>query len=148
MSNVIEKLIEEVFPDFKNGGNLKKSVIKKVNLYKKTNRIEILLQSAAEIDIKNVHEFDLYLIDRFKFETVILKIDYTEEIELDILSKWQDIINYMAYKYPSVKAILRNSTVQLENKNVINVNLQMKGSEILYARGMDNIFRCRRYCIG
>ena len=45
MSNVIEKLIEEVFADFQNGGNLRKAVIKKVNLYKKTNRLEILIQS-------------------------------------------------------------------------------------------------------
>ena len=35
MSNVIEKLIEEVFPDFQNGGNLRKAIIKKVNLYMK-----------------------------------------------------------------------------------------------------------------
>ena len=140
MSNVIEKLIEEVFADFQNGGNIKKAIIKKANLYKKTNRFEILLKSDVLIDIKDVHNFELYLIERFKFEIVIVKIEYTCEVELDISSKWQDIINYMAYKYPSVKAILRNSTIQLEDNNVIKVDLQLKGSEILYARGMDNTF--------
>ena len=140
MSNVIEKLIEEVFADFQNGGNLRKAVIKKVNLYKKTNRLEILIQSNKIIDIKDVHDFEKYLIDRFKFEVVILKIDYIEEIDVDIVSKWQDLINYMSYKYPSVKAILRNSEVELEDNNTIKVNLQLKGSEILYARGIDNTF--------
>ena len=86
MSNVIEKLIEEVFADFQNGGNLRKAVIKKVNLYKKTNRLEILIQSNKIIDIKDVHDFEKYLIERFKFEVVILKIDYTEEIDVDIVS--------------------------------------------------------------
>ena len=138
MSNVIEKLIEEVFPDFQNGGNLKKAVIKKVNLYKKTNRFEILLKSDNAINIKDVHNFEVFLIDRFKFEIVILKIDYTQEIDVDIVSKWEDVINYMSYKYPSVKAILRNSEVSLEGDNIINVNLQLKGAEILYARGIDN----------
>ena len=60
MSNVIEKLIEEVFPDFQNGGNLKKAVIKKVNLYKKTNRFEILLKSDNAINIKDVHNFEVF----------------------------------------------------------------------------------------
>ena len=124
MSNVIEKLIEEVFADFQNGGNLRKAVIKKVNLYKKTNRLEILIQSNKIIDIKDVHDFEKYLIERFKFEVVILKIDYTEEIDVDIVSKWEDLITYMSYKYPSVKAILRNSEVELEDNNTIKVNLQ------------------------
>ena len=80
MSNVIEKLIEEVFPDFKDGVNLRKAVIKKVNLYKRTNRFEILLGSNNEIDIKDVHNFEAFLINRFKFETVIVKIDYTQDL--------------------------------------------------------------------
>ena len=125
MSNVIEKLIEEVFPDFQNGGSLRKAVIKKVNLYKKTNRFEILLKSDKTIDIKDVHNFEMYLIERFKFEVVIIKIDYTQENDVDIAQKWQDIINYMSYKYPSVKAILRNSEVELEDNNTIKVNLQL-----------------------
>ena len=140
MSNVIEKLIEEVFVDFQSGGSLKKAVIKKVNLYKKTNRFEILLKSEKTVDIKDVHNFEAYLIERFKFEVVIVKIDYAEEIDVDIVSKWQDIINYMSYKYPSVKAILRNSEVELEDNSTIKVNLQLKGAEILYARGIDNTF--------
>ena len=140
MSNVIEKLIEEVFADFQNGGSLRKAVIKKVNLYKKTNRFEILLQSDKAVDIKDVHNFEAFLIERFKFEVVIVKIDYTEEIQVDVVSKWQDIINYMSYKYPSVKAILRNSEVELDENNIINVKLQLKGAEILYARGIDNTF--------
>ena len=141
MSNVIEKLIEEIFADFQNDGNLRKAVIKKVNLYKKTNRFEILLQSDKMIDIKEVHNFEIYLIERFKFEVVIVKIDYTEEMDVDIISKWQDLVNYMSYKYPSVKAILRNSKIELDTiKSIVNVNLQLKGSEILYARGIDRIF--------
>lgn len=140
MSDVIEKLIEQIFSDFSNSSNLKKAVIKKVNLYKKTNRFEILLQSNDIIDIKDVHSFEEYLINRFKFEIVIIKIDYSEEYQLDIVSKWKDIINYMAYKYPSVKAILNGSEVILDSENILNIKLQLKGAEILYARGMDNIF--------
>ena len=72
MSNVLEKLIEEIFPDFSNCQNLKKAIVKKVNLYKKTNRFEILLQSDSLIDIKEIHEFEKYLIERFKFHTNVI----------------------------------------------------------------------------
>ena len=140
MSNVIEKLIEEIFADFQNGGNFRKAIIMKVNLYKKTNKFEILVKSNLLIDIKDVHNFELYLIERFKFEMVIVKIEYPDEQNIDIASKWQDIISYMAYKYPSLKAILKNSTITIEDKKIININLQLKGSDILYARGMDNAF--------
>ena len=140
MSDVIEKLIEQIFPDFQNTSSLKKAIIKKVNLYKKTNRFEMLLKSNETIDIKDIHSFEEYLINRFKFEIVIIKIEYLKEPNVDIIAKWQDIINYMAYKYPSVKALLRNSEVIPDSENTINIKLQLKGSEILYARGMDNIF--------
>ena len=138
MSNVIEKLIEEIFPDFEKDGNLKKAVVKKVNLYKKTNRFEILLQSDKEIDIKEIHNFELYLIERFKFGTIVVKINYTTELNIDIANKWKDIIEYMAYKHPSVKAILRNSVIEID-ENIINVKLQLRGADILYARGIVNI---------
>ncbi len=137
MSNVLEKLIEEVFPDFSNCKNLKKAIVKKVNLYKKTNRFEILLQSDSLVDIKEIHEFEKYLIERFKFQIIVIKINYTSEFEIDIANKWKDIIEYMSYKYPSVKAILRNSIVEV-NENIINVKLQLRGAEILVARGIDN----------
>lgn len=140
MSDVIEKLIEQIFPNFQNTSSLKKAIIKKVNLYKKTNRFEMLLKSNETIDIKDIHSFEEYLINRFKFEIVIIKIEYLKEPNVDIIAKWQDIINYMAYKYPSVKALLRNSEVIPDSENTINIKLQLKGSEILYARGMDNIF--------
>ena len=140
MSDVIEKLIGEIFSDFQNTSNLKKATIKKVNLYKKTNRFEILLNADETIDIKDIHAFEEYLINRFKFQIVIIKIEYSQLPEISILEKWEDIINYMAYKYPSVKAILKNSIVEVDETNNINVKLQLKGSEILYARGMDNVF--------
>ena len=140
MSDVIEKLIGDIFSDFQNTSNLKKATIKKVNLYKKTNRFEILLNADETIDIKDIHAFEEYLINRFKFQIVIIKIEYSQLPEISILEKWEDIINYMAYKYPSVKAILKNSIVEVDETNNINVKLQLKGSEILYARGMDNVF--------
>ena len=140
MSDVIEKLIGEIFSDFQNTSNLKKATIKKVNLYKKTNRFEILLKANETIDIKDIHAFEEYLIKRFKFQIVIIKIEYSQLPEISILEKWEDIINYMAYKYPSVKAILKDSIVEIDDSNNINVKLLLKGSEILYARGMDNVF--------
>jgi len=140
MSNVIEKLIEEIFSDFQNNGNIRKAIIKKVNLYKKTNRFEILLQSDKEINIKDIHLFEEYLIKRFKFQIVIIKIEYSCQLEVSILENWNEIVNYMAYKYPSVKAILKNSIVEVDEKNNINIKLQLKGAEILYSRSMDNIF--------
>ena len=78
MSDVIEKLIGDIFSDFQNTSNLKKAIIKKVNLYKKTNRFEILLKTDETIDIKDIHAFENYLINRFKFQIVIIKIEYSK----------------------------------------------------------------------
>ena len=86
MSDVIEKLIEQIFPDFQNTSSLKKAIIKKANLYKKTNRFEMLLKSNETIDIKDIHSFEEYLINRFKFEIVIIKIEYGEEPNVDIIA--------------------------------------------------------------
>ena len=140
MSNVIEKTVEEIFSDFPNNSNIKQAIIKQATLYKKTNRFEILIASNSAIDIKNIHSFEEYLTNRFKFQIVIIKVNYSEVPNISLADKWNDIINYMAYKYPSVKALLKNSIIELEDNNLVNVKLQFKGSEILYARGMDNVF--------
>ena len=44
----------------------------------------------------------------------------------------------MSFKHPLAKAILKNSTVEIENNNII-VNLAFKGKEVLQARGFDKI---------
>ena len=87
MSNVIEKLIEEVFADFQNGGSLRKAVIKKVNLYKKTNRFEILLQSDRAVDIKDVKKPQSFILvvgneANGVDETIIASADIVTKIEI------------------------------------------------------------------
>ena len=139
MSDVIEKMIGDIFSDCQSLNRLKTAKIKKVNLYKRTNRFELMLEVNDVIDLKEIQDFEQYLITRFKFEIVIIKLNYINEIEYDIKENWGKIITYLSYKYPSVKAILKNSSIELEN-NIVNVQLQLLGSEILYARGMDNAF--------
>ena len=68
MSDVIEKMIGDIFSDCQSLNRLKTAKIKKVNLYKKTNRFELMLEVSEVIDLKEIQDFEQYLITRFRFE--------------------------------------------------------------------------------
>ena len=133
------KKIGTVFEDFKNTSNILNAKIQSVNLYKKENAFEVFLISDNMIDIKEVHSFEKFLIRRFSLERATVKINYSETTEVDIRSEWNNIVEYLSYRYPLTKAILRNSEVSIED-NVISTKLHMPGKEFLDARGMNKVF--------
>ena len=133
----MDKTIKEIFKDYNsNSFSLNASKIKNINLYKKSNKIELELISTNVIKAADLYAFERYLEKRFNIKEAIIKVEYQNEIEVDLKEEWRDIVNYLAYKHPLTKALLRNSSIELADKT-LNVNLALKGKQVLDARGFD-----------
>ncbi len=132
-----KKYIKEVFNDYKEDNNLIDTEIENINLYKKTNKLQIKVVSNKRITLREIEDFENYLIKRFKVSKVSIDIVYNDlEIEQDISQNWNNIIEYIAKKEPFSKAILMNSKIEIENQN-INVKLAMKGATFLINQKFD-----------
>ena len=128
----MQKYIKEVFGDYNENNNLIDAKIENINLYKKTNKLQVKIASDKDID-----SFEEYLVNRFKVEKASLDIDYNNvSIEQNIDKEWNNIINYIAKKEPFSKAILSNSKPDLKEKN-LTVRLSLKGASFLLAKKFD-----------
>ena len=136
------KTVKQVFRDYNsNSFALSEAKVVCVNIYKKTNILEIKLKVASSILMKDLADFEKYLAKRFNFKDIDIKIesDGTDEnVNNKIQTEWTDIVEYMAYKHPLTKALLKNSAISIED-NRINVKLAMKGKVVLEARGFEKI---------
>ncbi len=148
------KTVKEVFKDYNfNSFALSEAKVGCVNIYKKSNTLELKLLATSSILIKDLIYFEKYLEKRFNFKNVEIKIEESKDIEegkeaqkeesenhidAKIQTQWQDIVEYMAYKHPLTKALLRNSSIQIESNRIIVV-MAMKGKNVLEARSFDKI---------
>ena len=135
----MEKTIKEVFKDYNsNSFELNEAKIKTVNVFKKTGRIELILIAEKQIKILDLIAFERYIEKRFGFKETIIKIEYIKLPPFTIIEEWKNIIEYIAYKYPLAKALLKGSIVNIDGNNV-NINLALKGKDILETRRFDQI---------
>ena len=133
-----KKYIKEIFSDYETRANIKNAVIKAMNLSKKKNLLDIIIESEEWIEIKEIWYFEKFLKERFFFNDINLIIKYTENVKLkNIKDEWRNIICYMAHKYPITKPmLLMKSDIEI-NENIINVNMHIKGAEFLKAKKTD-----------
>ena len=128
------KEVKVVFSDYSaDSFALADALIAKVNLYKKTNVMEIFLNAKELISINELQKFKKYVIKRFNLRDVILRITTSiedSEICKFINNEWKDILTYLSQKVPVIKAFMKNSTAKIENKT-IEVSLNVKGKELL-----------------
>ena len=135
----MEKTIKEIFKDYdSNSFSLNESRIKLINLFKKTNKLELILQAEKFIKIEDLYKFEQYLQKRFSIFEANIKVEYKNPLEIDIEKEWPLIICYMAHKHPLSKAFLKNSTIQIQD-NIISVNMMMKGKMVIEAKKFDEI---------
>ena len=156
MSKEEYKAVKDVFKDYK---TIEKDIldakIKSINLFKKTNLLELILLAKKRIKIRQIESFEQYLEARFGIKTIEIKVELEdavqeentnsvcETVEQDEIAKsiekeWMDIIEYMSNKHPMTKAILKESKISVE-QNVANVLLSFKGKEFLIAKKFDEI---------
>ena len=138
MSDTKLKMLKEVFKDFEVNNNIINTKIESINLYKKTNKLEVNILSDKPIKVKAVGYFERYLVKRFMLKEAVIHVKYIEDISQDFTKEWEDILDYLSYKHPLTKALLRDSEILVED-NIININLKLSGADILVARGMDGI---------
>ena len=130
--------VKDVFSDYLNKDeNIYSADFLKANLYKKSNRLEICVESSKKISIKELSNFEEYITNRFKVGSARIEIQYTNiDIEPTIEEDWQDLVTYMSKKEPMTRAILRNSTVQIVD-SAICVDLKIKGADLLCSKKFD-----------
>ena len=110
----MEKTIKEIFKDYNsNSFSLNASKIKSINLFKKTNKLELIITADEFIKIEDLYNFEQYLKNRFNIFEVNIKVEHTNPINVNIEDEWNLIICYMAHKHPLSKAFLKNSTIQI-----------------------------------
>ena len=150
------KSVKDVFKDYRTiEKDMLEARIKSINLFKKTNLLELIILSKKRIKIRQIESFEQYLEARFGIKTIEIKVELENEdikdeektvcetVEQDETAKniekeWMDIIDYMSNKHPMTKAILRESKISVE-QNVANVLLSFKGKEFLIAKKFDEI---------
>ena len=131
------KTIGEIFRDYSGEENITKANITKINLFKKSNKLEIDLFSKVYIQPNELLGLDKYLQQRFGIENIEINMQYDKEITLpEITKQWKQIVKYMAYKYPFTEFLLHNSKVEITDK-MVKVFIVVKGADFLEARGFD-----------
>ena len=131
------KTVGEIFSDYHTESNIIKANIEKINLFKKSNKLEIDLFSHTYIKPNELLEFDKYLKERFNIENIEINMQYDENVEvIDISKEWKNIIKYVSHKYPFTAFLLHNSKVEIKD-NIAVVSLAVKGAEFLTLRGFD-----------
>ena len=133
------KTVKEIFGDYKEECSINQCKIEKINLYKKTNKLEIDLKAVEYIEITELLAFENYLKSRFNIETIEIDLKHEESVELPSIEvSWKNIVEYMSHKYPLTKVLLQNSKVQLQDKLVV-VTICVTGVDFLNARGFDKV---------
>ena len=130
--------IGDIFSDYKTNSNIADAEITKMNLLKKINTLEIDMSSKEYIEIKEIWYFEKFLREKFQFEQVHMVIQYEDGVKLkSIEAEWENLICYMAHKYPLMRPLLLlKSNVEVTDKN-INVYMKIKGADFLKARKLD-----------
>ena len=78
------KHVREVFRDFSSSNqHIMEAKVKAINLFKKTNTLEITLLSNTLIEVKGVYAFEKYLEVRFGIANIQIKIE-NENIEQSV----------------------------------------------------------------
>lgn len=130
--------VKDVFSDYLNKDeNIYNADFLKANLYKRSNRLEVCLTSNEKLSIKEVSNFEDYIINRFKVGSARIEIQYVDtDIEPTIEDDWSEIVTYMSKKEPMTRAILRNSSICVMDNN-IKVDLKVKGADLLRSKKFD-----------
>ena len=68
------KKIGEIFSDYNTNSNIKHAQVAALNVIKKTNTLEVILNYDEYIEIKEIWFFEKFLQERFRFSSTDIKI--------------------------------------------------------------------------
>ena len=138
MSENKARKVKEIFSDYQARANIIEAEILNLDVIKKTNTLGITIKSDEYIEVKEIWYFEKFLLERFGFKNIDMKIQYLEGVQIKrVDDEWRNIICYMAHKYPLMKPmLLMKSTVELE-ENIIHVKMHIRGADFLRAKKTD-----------
>ena len=130
------KRIKNVFADYSSDSfAFSDAEIQNVNLYRKTNKLEMFLKTDGYIGVDEINKFEKYAVKRFNVSGVDFKfnIENTEKPPLE--KEWNNLLTYFSSKNPMAKAFLKNSEIELNDG--LNIHIKVKGKEILEKQGLN-----------
>ena len=131
------KRINEIFSDYKAGGNINNATVDSVVLKKKSKRLEMKISSDKYIDIKEFESLNCFIKKRFSLEDSVIAVKYADGTDKKPIEKeLRNIVFSMADKYPVLKAVLNNSEYKVD-KNTINFSFNIPVSEFLKGMNYD-----------
>ena len=136
------KYVKFIFQDYNtNSFELANAEITKINLYKKTNTMEIYLKSENLIPIIELEKFESYIINRFNIKELRVKVETENDIKKQekietIKKEWNSIISLISKKRPAIQAFMKKCNINIEN-NKMSIELQVKGKDLLVKRQLD-----------
>lgn len=136
MANLVKELFKDI--DKNNLLNLLDCHIENINLFKKSNKLEIDLTSDKQISLKEIEYFEKYLQNKFNIEQIEFNIKHNINIQADISQDWQEIVSYVSKKYPLTKTILKTSSIQIKD-NIVNIEFTTKSADFLRSYKLDKI---------
>ncbi len=134
-------VVKDVFKDYEEQGNILDAKIENINLFKKSNKLEISVITEKQITLKEIEKFEEYLKNRFQIEKISLNIKFGKKGDRplfcqELKNDWKSIVEYIAKKYPLTKAILEKTNVDVENNKII-VCLNTKNADFLHNYEID-----------
>ncbi|MCM0647559.1 DNA polymerase III subunit alpha [Clostridium swellfunianum] len=131
------KKVNEIFSDYKVGGNINTATVEGVVLSKKTKTLEMKISSEKYIDVKEFEYLNSFIKRRFALENSVITVKYADGTEKKpIEEELKNIVFLLAEKYPALKAVLSNSEYEVVN-GTINFNFNMEVSNFLRAMDYD-----------
>lgn len=131
------KKVNEIFSDYKVGGNINTATVEGVVLSKKTKTLEMKISSEKYIDVKEFEYLNSFIKRRFALENSVITVKYADGTEKKpIEEELKNIVFLLAEKYPALKAVLSNSEYEVVN-GTINFNFKMEVSNFLRAMDYD-----------
>ena len=131
-------VLKDMFKDYNERNNIADCIVDNINLFKKSNRMEIYLKSDKQITLDELSSFEKYVKNKFNVASIVCYIKYSIDIMPDIEENWQSIQKYIASKYPAIKGILLNSKINLDGRE-IKIILNNNNSEFLKSYNFDKI---------
>lgn len=131
------KRINEIFSDYKAGGNINTAIVESVVLKKKSRRLEMEISSDKYIEIKEFENLNRFIKKRFELDDSIIAVKYADGTDKKPIEKEiKNIVFSMSEKYPVLKAVLNNSEYKVD-KNTINFNFKIAVSGFLKSMNYD-----------
>lgn len=135
----MQKTVKDVFQDYTNQNSIITGEIEAINLFKKSNKLEVDIKMKSRLTLKELVDFETYLSNRFQIKTIELRIKYEEvTFEETLEEDWEIIEKYIAKRFPITKAILKDSKIELKDNKAI-INLKSKNSDFLHSYEIDKV---------